>query len=107
MTKDPQAPLLDAMADDQVLDLLGPAWSVITPSQRAAYGPRLQDPYFTALAAFASGRDLHRQIVRETYAVFDRIQAKLRALEAKYVTSPTARYRAALARGAGENVSRG
>src|SRR2546427_584650 len=45
----------DQQTDDQVLDILGPSWWAMTPPQRAAYGPRLQDPYFTALAAFASG----------------------------------------------------
>ncbi|HEX9487843.1 MAG TPA: hypothetical protein VF976_12310 [Gemmatimonadales bacterium] len=104
---DPVRHPLDEKSDEEVLDLLGPAWSAMTPRQRAAYGPRLDDPYFTALAAFASGTDLRREIVRETYTEFDRIEAKVSALEAKYVTSPTARYRAALARVAGENVSRG
>jgi hypothetical protein len=87
---------LDGNSEAEVLDLLGPAWSAMTPAQRAAYGPQLEDPYFTALAAFASGRDLRRQIVRETYDTFDRIETKLAALEVKYVTSPRAQYRRAL-----------
>ena len=109
VTDDPQAPLLDGLADDQVLSALGPAWSEMTPKQRAAYGPPLADPYFTALAEFASGRNLERQIVRETYDVFDRIGAKLAALEVQYVTSPEAPSRAAAAvrRYATERARRG
>ena len=87
---------LDGKSDEEVLEHLGPAWSVMTSQQRAAYGPRLQDPYFTALAAFASGTDLQRQLVRETYEVFDQIEAQLAALELQYAYQCA--YRAAVAR---------
>ena len=93
---DPQAALLTAMTDEQVLDALGPDWSKMTAAERKRYGPPLRDPAFTALETFAAGRDLAAQIEQETHDVLRRIEAHLAALERKYVTSPRAQYRAAL-----------
>ncbi len=93
---DPVGDPLDEKSDEEVLDLLGPSWSAMTPTERRNYGPPLEDPYFAILATFASGRDVQRQIVRETYDAFDRIEARLVAIERRYT------YRAAVARLAGD-----
>lgn len=34
---DPQAGLLDRLSDNEVLDLLGPLWSGMSPAEREAY----------------------------------------------------------------------
>ena len=43
---DPQAALLDALSDAAVLDLLGPSWAKMSPTERRAYaypGGRMPD----------------------------------------------------------------
>jgi hypothetical protein len=105
---DAQAELLDAMGDDATLDALGPDWSTMSAAERARYGraPVEPDPLFTALEQLG-GQDLAAQIERETFDIFDRIEAKLSAMEWKYIHSPEARYRAAVARLATEQATHG
>jgi hypothetical protein len=93
---DPQAELLDRLSADAVLDLLGPDWSTMSAAERTRHRPPLDDPAFTALETFAAGQDLAAQSEQETADVLDRIEAHLAALEWRYVTSPQARYHAAL-----------
>jgi hypothetical protein len=77
---DPQAELLDAMTDEQVLSALGPDWSTMTPRAREQYGPRRFE-----------ADELVERLVR-----FARSEAKLASLEAKYPNNHVAAYRAAL-----------
>jgi hypothetical protein len=65
------------------------------------------DPLLEVLETFAAGGDLAARIEEETHGVFDRIAAHLDALEWQYVASPAARQRAAVARLATEQASRG
>lgn len=55
---DPQATMIDRLSDDEVLDLLGPSWSKMSPAEREAYAyPGCRVPASRGRAPLQPARD--------------------------------------------------
>jgi hypothetical protein len=89
---DPQAALIDALSDEELIAALGPSWLKMTEGQRAAYGRATPepDPLFVELEQFAARDDLLGDIEQDLRSILDRCEQKLIALEAKDLTKPVA-----------------
>ncbi len=77
----------DRLTADEVLELLGPAWSRMSEAEKARYGPTPVQPdrLFSALETLG---DLVAQIEPETVPILERIEVRLLHLERR-VLKPT------------------